>query len=44
MPAIHRKLLRGLWRIKGQVLAIALVIAAAVTVFIMYLGAFDSLQ
>ncbi len=44
MPAIHRKLLRDLWRIKGQVLAIALVIAAAVTVFIMYLGAFDSLQ
>ena len=44
MPAIHRKLLRDLWRIKGQVLAIALVIAAAVTVFVMYLGAFESLQ
>ena len=44
IPAIHRKLLRSLWRIKGQVLAIALVIAAAVTGFIMYLGAFESLQ
>ena len=44
MRAINRKLLRDLWNIKGQVLAISLVIAAAVTVYIMYLGAFESLR
>ncbi len=44
MRAINRKLIRDLWNIKGQVLAISLVIAAAVTVYIMYLGAFESLR
>ncbi len=44
MKAINRKLLRDLWMIKGQVLAISLVIAAAVCVYVMYLGAFDSLR
>jgi putative ABC transport system permease protein len=44
MQAIHRKLVRDLWHIKGQVLAISLVIAAAVTVYVMYLGAFESLR
>ena len=44
MQALNRKLLRDLWDIKGQVLAISLVIAAAVTVYIMYLGAFESLR
>ena len=42
--AIHRKLIRDLWLIKGQVLAISLVIAAAVAVYVMYLTAFDSLR
>ncbi len=44
MRAIHRKLLRDLWSIKGQVLAISLVIAAGVTMFIMYLSTFESLR
>lgn len=44
MKAIHRKLFRDLWLIKGQALAIALVIAAAITVYVMYMGAFDSLR
>ena len=44
MRAINRKLIRDLWNIKGQVLAISLVIAAAVCVYVMYLGTFDSLR
>ncbi len=44
MRAIHRKLLRDLWQIKGQGLAISLVIAAGVTMFIMYLSTFESLR
>ncbi len=44
MEAINRKLVRDLWHIKGQVLAISLVIAAAVSVYVMYLGAFESLR
>lgn len=44
MQAINRKLIRDLWNIKGQVLAISLVIASAVCVYVMYLGAFDSLR
>ncbi len=44
MNALNRKLLRDLWRIKGQALAISMVIAVGVLMFIMYLSAFDSLQ
>ena len=44
MKAINRKLFRDLWHIRGQVLAISLVIAAAVTVYVMHLGAFESLR
>ena len=44
MEAINRKLVRDLWHIKGQVLAISLVIGAAVAVYVMYLGAFESLR
>ncbi len=44
MRAIHRKLLRDLWQIKGQGLAIGLVIAAGVAMFIMYLSTFESLR
>ncbi|HKV12037.1 MAG TPA: ABC transporter permease, partial [Thermoanaerobaculia bacterium] len=41
--ALDRKLLRDLWRIKGQVIAIALVIGAGVAMFVMYRSTFDSL-
>ncbi|MEM9554190.1 MAG: FtsX-like permease family protein [Acidobacteriota bacterium] len=44
MRAIHRKLLRDLWQIKGQALAIALVIGAGVAMFVMYFSTFDSLR
>ncbi|MCP3957765.1 MAG: ABC transporter permease [bacterium] len=44
MRAIHRKLLRDLWNIKGQGLAISMVIAAGVAMFIMYLSTFESLR
>ena len=41
---LDRKLLRDLWEMKGQSVAIASVIAAGVTMFVMYLSNFDSLQ
>ena len=48
MPArlrsLDRKLLRDLWEMKGQSVAIAAVIAAGVSMFVMYLSNFDSLQ
>jgi len=44
MRAIHRKLFRDLWHIKGQALAISLVIASGMAVFVMYLSTFDSLR
>lgn len=44
MRALNRKLLRDLWRIKSQALAISSVIAVGVLMFIMYLSTFDSLQ
>lgn len=43
IPAIDRKLLRDLWRMKGQALAIACVIASGVCMFVMYRSTFDSL-
>src|SRR5262245_27377364 len=42
--ALDRKLLRDLWELKGQSLAIASVIAAGVTMFVTYLSNFESLQ
>jgi len=42
--ALDRKLLRDLWEMKGQSVAIASVIAAGVSMFVMYLSNFDSLQ
>ena len=42
--ALDRKLVRDLWSIKGQALAIGLVIGAGLTMFIMYLSTFDSLR
>jgi putative ABC transport system permease protein len=48
MPAglrmLDRKLLRDLWAMRGQALAIATVIAAGVTMFVAYFSNFDSLQ
>ncbi len=41
---LDRKLLRDLWAMKGQGLAIATVIAAGVAMFIAYFSNFDSLQ
>ncbi|MGE3175880.1 MAG: ABC transporter permease [Vicinamibacterales bacterium] len=44
LTALNRKLLRDLWEMKGQALAIASVIAAGVTMYVTYLSNFDSLQ
>ncbi|MFQ5738235.1 MAG: ABC transporter permease [Acidobacteriota bacterium] len=44
MGVLDRKLLRDLWDIRGQALAISLVIGAGVSMFNMYLGTFDSLR
>jgi putative ABC transport system permease protein len=41
---LDRKLLRDLWKLKGQALAISLVIGAGVAMFIMYLSTFHSLR
>lgn len=47
MALIHpldRKLMRDLWAMRGQVIAVALVIASGLTVLIMSLGAISSLE
>ncbi len=44
VSALNRKLLRDLWEMRGQALAIAAVVAAGVTMFVAYLSNFDSLQ
>ncbi|MFM8349987.1 MAG: FtsX-like permease family protein, partial [Actinomycetales bacterium] len=44
MTALHRKLLRDLWQMKGQALAICLVIACGVATFVMSLCTLESLQ
>lgn len=44
MHPLRRKLLRDLWHIKGQVLAVALVIGCAAAVLIMSLGVVRSLE
>jgi putative ABC transport system permease protein len=44
MKALNRKLLRDLLAMKGQAVAIALVIASGVTMFVMYLSNFESLR
>src|SRR5687767_15140085 len=47
MAVLHpldRKLLRDVWNLKGQALAISLVIGAGVAMFIMYLSTFHSLR
>jgi putative ABC transport system permease protein len=44
MKAIDRKVFRDLWGMRGQALAIALVIASGVTSFIMSVSTLDSLR
>ena len=44
MRPLDRKLVRDLWSLKGQALAISLVIGAGVAMFIMYLSTFASLR
>ncbi len=44
MQALDKKLLRDLWHLRGQALAIALVIMAGVATFIMFLSTLDSLR
>ncbi len=44
MHSLQRKLLRDLWQVKGQALAIALVIGSGVAMFVMYLSTFHSLR
>lgn len=41
---LDRKLIRDLWALRGQVVAVALVIASGLTVLIMSLGAISSLE
>jgi len=43
MNTLDRKLLRDLWRMKGQALAITLVIISGVATFVMLIGTMDSL-
>jgi putative ABC transport system permease protein len=43
ISALNRKLLRDLLAMKGQALAIAMVVAAGVAMYVMYLSLFDSL-
>jgi putative ABC transport system permease protein len=44
LSALDRKLLRDVWDTRGQALAIAMVIASGVCMFVMYLSNFDSLR
>jgi putative ABC transport system permease protein len=44
VSALNRKLLRDLLAMKGQALAIAMVVAAGVSMYVMYLSNFASLQ
>ncbi len=44
MRALHRKLLRDLWQLRGPATAIALVIACGVATFVMFLSTLDSLK
>ena len=44
MRALTKKLLRDLWSMRGQALAIAMVVAAGVAVFVAMMSAYDSLM
>ncbi len=41
---LYRKLLRDLWRLRGQVLAIALVMSSGIGVLVMALTTVESLE
>ena len=43
MTALHRKLLRTLWQIRGQTLAIGLVLGCGIAIYIMAVGTLNSL-
>lgn len=44
LSALNRKLLRDLWDMRGQALAIALVLAAGMAMWVMYFSNFQSLE
>jgi putative ABC transport system permease protein len=44
LTSLNRKLLRDLWQMKAQALAIAMVVASGVAMFVMYLSTFSSLR
>ena len=44
MTSLNRKLLRDLWRLRGQVIAIALIVASGVGVLIMSLSSLEALE
>jgi putative ABC transport system permease protein len=44
MRALDRKLGRDLWRLRGQVVAVALVVASGVALLVMSLSALNSLR
>ncbi|PJK13363.1 ABC transporter permease [Lysobacteraceae bacterium NML120232] len=44
MPALHRKALRDLWLMRGQAIAIALVVAAGIAMLVMSQATLDSLR
>ncbi len=44
MTALNRKLLRTLWQIRGQTLAIGLVVGCGIAIFVMALGTLNSLE
>ena len=44
IPALDRKLLRDLWRLKGQAVAIGAVMAVGLAMFVAYFSTFTSLQ
>ncbi len=44
MNALNRKLMRDLWRLRGQIIAVALVIASGIAVMIMSLSTMESLD
>lgn len=44
MSALNKKLYRDLWRMKGQAIAIGMVLATGITMFVMSFSTHDSLQ
>jgi putative ABC transport system permease protein len=44
ITALNRKLLRDLWKMRGQAFAIAMVVAAGVSLYVTYLANYESLR